>query len=612
MIWRRSAARFPFWLLASLLWLAACSNTTAPNATQVAIVNTPAASATPSVTPTFTAVPTATLSHTATPTTTPSPTPTPTPTALPLTVSNNLRSQQTSDPVPNGSAACGFVDLFDFPIDPPNAANVSRGGGDFGVFRDRFGKFHAGEDWGGPGNRPNLGTPVYSIGHGLVTYAQPLGWGRDQGVLIVEHTFVNGRTLLSFYGHLDPESVLLTPGTCVQRGQLVGLIGQPRSSPHLHFEVRTQAPYQTLTGYWPEDPRTQGWLWPSQEVWAARVAAIPGVAWARPFADRGTQFIGPLNQTDSLILEGNQLHRLNMGNGRSNPIDFGREKIDAALHQPASQLLILAERNRNLLAAYSWPDLIQQWEMALPLNSLPSLLPLPDGNILAVTRNSMTAVSPTGTQLWSESLNSPLLDWHLTDDALYLTTDGNDGRLWRIQASQAEMIAELGGKIAPGSDGLWLYQREGLYQIAWGAAPTVTQIATLPTGTLNRGDLLPLPDGTLLLAHADSGDRRLLLFDGNGRLLWERSTKAEISGNVSLHLVNERPYLAASSVSGSSGLLTLYTLDQSQNRLTVVFEGGSRTPASDEMWATAVSPTQLLINVGGGPLALFNPVFGDQ
>ncbi|MCB8949827.1 MAG: M23 family metallopeptidase [Ardenticatenaceae bacterium] len=590
------------WFVVLLLPLLASCTNAAQETTPLAVANTPLPSATPSATPTLTAVPTAT--STASPTTTPSPTPTPTATALPLSVSNHLRSQQTSAPVPNGTAACGFVDLFDFPIDPPDAANVGRGGGDFGIFRDRYDKFHAGEDWGGPGNRPNLGTPVYSIGHGLVTYAQPLGWGRDQGVLIVQHTFANGRIILSFYGHLDPDSVVLNPGDCVQRGDLVGLIGQPRGFPHLHFEVRTQAPYQTLTGYWPEDPRTQGWLWPSQEVWAARVAAVPGVVWARSFADRGTQLIGPLNETESLMLEGDQLHRLNMSNGRSNLIEFGREQIDAALHQPDSQLLILAERNNNLLAAYSWPNLIQQWEMALPITSAPTLLSLPGGDLLVVTRSSMTAVSSTGTILWSESLNSPLLDWHLSDDALYLTTDGNNGRLWRVQSSQAEMIAELGGKIAPHSNGLWLYQREGLYQIDFGDAPTANLVYPLSSGALNRGDLLALPDGSLLLAHADFADRRLLQFDENGRLTWERSYRAEISGDVTLHLVNGQPHLAAS----SSGLYTFYQLDQSQNRLTVVFEGGSRTPASNEMWVTAVSDNQLLINVGGGPLALFEPV----
>ncbi|WP_420645258.1 M23 family metallopeptidase [Candidatus Leptofilum sp.] len=605
--------RVLIWLIVTLLGLAACTNV-ALDATPNAAVNTPSAGTTPSSTPTLTAVPTATAtaSHTPTPTNTSTPTPTPTATAVPLIASNNLRSLQTSDPAPNGTAACGFVDLFDFPIDPPNAANVSRGGGDFGVFRSRFDKFHAGEDWGGPNSRPNLGTPVYSIGHGLITYAQPLGWGRDKGVVIVQHTFANGRTILSFYGHLDPDSLLLTPGSCVQRGQLVGLIGQPRGFPHLHFEVRTQAPYQTLTGYWPEDPRTQGWLWPSQEIWAARVAAVPGVVWSRPFANRGTQAVGQLDESSYLILEDKQLHRLNMSNGRTNLIAFDHEAIDAALHQPASQLLILAERNSDLLAAYSWPDLIQQWEVDLPISGPPTLLPLPNGNILALTRNSMTAVSADGSQLWTESLASPLLDWQLTDDALFLTTDGNDGRLWRIQTSEAAIIAELGGKIARRQNGLWLYHREGLYQINFGNPTSANLVATLPTGTLNRGDLLTLPDGSLLLAHADPADRRLLQFGPDGRLLWERSYRSEISGNVTLHWVDGRPYLAASGVSGSSGLLTLYAIDQSQNRLTAVFEGGSRTPASNEMWVTAVSDTQLLINVGGGPLALFEPVFGEQ
>ncbi|WP_420631018.1 M23 family metallopeptidase [Candidatus Leptofilum sp.] len=601
-----------FFTILLLFVVVACSNASAPTVAPVASVNTPPASATPSITQTFTAVPTGTPTNTPTPTITPSPTPTPTATAVPLTVGNHLRSQQTSDPVPNGNAACGFVDLFDFPIDPPDAANVSRGGGDFGVFRSRFDKFHAGEDWGGPNNRPNLGTPVYSIGHGLVTYAQPLGWGRDKGVVIVEHTFANGRTVLSFYGHLAPDSVVLTPGTCVQRGQLVGLIGQPRGFPHLHFEVRTQAPYQTLTGYWPEDPRTQGWLWPSQEIWTARVAAVPGVAWARPFSDRGTQAIGQLDADSYLLLESKQLHRLNMSNGRSNPIDFGREEIDAALHQTTSQLLVLAERNNDLLAAYSWPDLIQQWEIDLPINSPPTLLPLPDGNFLALTRNNMTAVSATGNILWTEALNSPLLDWQITNDALYLTTDGNNGRLWRVQSNQAEVIVELSGKIALRGGGLWLYHREGLYQINIGDQTSVNLVTILPTGTLNRGALLPLPDGSLLLAHADPADRRLLQFGADGSLLWERSYRAEISGNVTLHLVDGRPYLAASGVGGSSGFLTVYTIEQSQNRLTAVFAGGSRTPASNDMWVTAAADNQLLINVGGGPLALFQPVIHEQ
>ena len=73
-----------------------------------------------------------------------------------------------------------------------------------------------------------------------MTYAQPNGWGADKGAVIVQHTFRDGRRILSFYGHLDPPSVELRTGQCTERGDLVGAIGDPRSPPHLHFEIWQQ------------------------------------------------------------------------------------------------------------------------------------------------------------------------------------------------------------------------------------------------------------------------------------------------------------------------------------------------------------------------------------
>ncbi|HZY45078.1 MAG TPA: M23 family metallopeptidase, partial [Anaerolineae bacterium] len=61
-------------------------------------------------------------------------------------------------------------------------------------------------------------------------------------VVIVRHVFNDGRTILSFYGHLDPPSVVLNVGDCVERGQQVGEIGKPRGRPHLHFEIRHHLP----------------------------------------------------------------------------------------------------------------------------------------------------------------------------------------------------------------------------------------------------------------------------------------------------------------------------------------------------------------------------------
>ncbi|MCA9920834.1 MAG: M23 family metallopeptidase, partial [Anaerolineales bacterium] len=264
--------------------VAGCTKTAPPiTPTAVAAINT---AVSPTTTPTSTPTPQPT--NTPTPTASPTPTFTPTATAVPIIISGNPRAAQLKAPEPDGRFPCGVVDTFDFPIDPPDAAGVRRGGVDFGVYRNRYAKYHAGEDWGGPAGSRNLGTPVYSIGHGLVTYAEPVGWGRDQGVVIVQHTLTDGRRLLSFYGHLDPDSVVLNAGECVVRGDQVGNIGQPRTTPHLHFEIRTQAPYETLTGYWPVDPTLAGWLPPSQTIWQQRIAASPGVEWIRPFTHAGT------------------------------------------------------------------------------------------------------------------------------------------------------------------------------------------------------------------------------------------------------------------------------------------------------------------------------------
>jgi murein DD-endopeptidase MepM/ murein hydrolase activator NlpD len=205
-----------------------------------------------------------------------------------------------SIPVPQNGAPCGLVDTLDFPLNPPDGEDAV-GGGDFGNFRRRYDKYHTGEDWGFGSS--NFGSPVYSIGHGRVTYAQPLGWGVDQGVVIVEHTFRNGSTLLSFYGHLDPPSIILKAGDCVQRGDQVGEIGRPRTRPHLHFEIRSHMPDTPGPGYWPVDPTRAGWLPPSATISNYRLAISPGVRWTRPNISWSAKGIGVLNDDVFVAVE---------------------------------------------------------------------------------------------------------------------------------------------------------------------------------------------------------------------------------------------------------------------------------------------------------------------
>ena len=249
--------------------------------------------------PTLTASPTATITPTSTPT------PTPTPTAPEIEVVGNPRAYTLFEPVPQSGAACGWADTLDFPLAPPNGETAS-GGRDFGTYRRRYEKYHAGEDWG-LSNRNNFGQPVYNIGHGQVTYAQPVGWGADKGVVIVRHTFPDGDSFLSFYGHLDPPSVILKEGVCVKRGDILGQIGRPRTPPHLHFEVRVHFPYSTGGGYWPSDPTGAGWLPPSQTVSRYRLQVSPGAIWTTETSASSTKPLGNLDTATFLMIEGNNL-----------------------------------------------------------------------------------------------------------------------------------------------------------------------------------------------------------------------------------------------------------------------------------------------------------------
>jgi len=89
-------------------------------------------------------------------------------------------------------------------------------------------KMHAGMDFTAP-----TGTEVYATGDGVVfdTDRSKRGYGNT---VIIDHGF-GYKTL---YAHLS--EILVSPGTKVRRGAVVGLVGNTGMSlaPHLHYEVR--------------------------------------------------------------------------------------------------------------------------------------------------------------------------------------------------------------------------------------------------------------------------------------------------------------------------------------------------------------------------------------
>ena len=572
---------------------------TPPPVAQERAITAPKTLSTPQPTETHTPIPT--ITHTSSPTATSTPTPTPTATAVPAKlVGDPHAGRLTDEPEPRGGAPCGVVDIFDFPIGPPDGIGVNRGGGDFGQFRSRYDKYHAGEDWGGVGGGSSFGEPVYSIGHGRVMYAQPEGWNRDKGVVIIEHIVGPEKQILySFYGHLDPPTVLLEPGTCIKRGEHVGNIGQPRTPPHLHFEIRIHMPYAPGPGYWEEDPTTAGWLPPSQTIWNQRMASSPGVVWLRTTTPNA-QPIGLWRDNSFLTLENGRLIQTNIEAGNSQPSTIVGKEINSALLHPQTNTLFLHLEDDTLIA-FAQSKL---WQVEVEVRNRSTLLPLPNGGVMIVQSDSSTGLSADGEILWQIEMAKRPFAWTLSNNALIITISGSERSTWRVTDTQGPVqLTEIMGIPMTTEETNWLYAPDGLYQLT---TEGIVQIQELPSAKLNFSDMTPLPDGSLLLFHTDNADRRLLRINQDGSIHWNVSVAGLVQGKPTLATVGNQVLLFTEGSDGNNLQTNLYAINPDTGDLTHIFNGGTRPFVWDDTWITSVG-SHLLFNSGGGAVLLLDP-----
>jgi murein DD-endopeptidase MepM/ murein hydrolase activator NlpD len=585
--------------------LAACRQAGSVGVTEIVVYIT--ATPGPSVTP----------SLTATITPTPTPTFTPTATAVPARISGDTRAALIAPPVPQNGARCGIVDLLDFPLDPPNAENAS-GGRDFGVYRSRYDKYHAGEDWG-LSSRSNFGVPVYSIGHGQVTYAEPLGWGADQGVVIIRHILSNGRSILSFYGHLDPPSIDLRVGACVVRGDQVGEIGRPRGRPHLHFEIRTVMPNLPGPGYWPVDPTRAGWLPPSRTVWEQRMMDSPGVIWVGGAETSLSTGLGLLTDDTFAAVSDRKLLGIDPETGTVRWTLEGDEPVEAALLD-TSLGVIYSINQLGDLAAFNLPedpapasgllapeDLDLLWELELEDIGRARLLPIPDGGLVVALPRALIGVSASGKVGWRQEIARPIQGWSHWGERLVFTFGGGDRGLWAAGESSPYLLAAgLSGLPVSSSRNGYLYDLEGIY--LWeGDAAQPEKLLALPQAFPALGDLIVLPGGDLLLAHMDRADRRLIALGLDGNLRWERSVAALPAGDLRLTLIQDAAYLLVDDSTSPSHQIYVYAIGLADGELFHLFTGGTRAALAGEVWFYASETGQLIIHLGGGSLVALDP-----
>ena len=553
--------------------------------------------------------PTSTRRVTRTPTPTASATPTPTATAPAAIVSGDLREPLLTDAVRQSGAPCGFVDVLDFPLDAPHGAMAS-GGGDFGRFRARFDGFHTGEDW--RDGASSFGKPVYSIGHGQVTYAQPNGWGADKGVVIVQHTFRDGRRILSFYGHLDPPSVEIRAGQCTERGDLVGAIGDPRSPPHLHFEIRVHLPETPGPGYWSIDPSRAGWRPPSATIWNARAAALPGVNWTLLSDSEPLHVLGTIDGRVLVSSENGEVMALDVDDGRTSWIHNLSETASNVFLDALGDLVYVSSAG-GIVDAYSVSALEDRdvilpvepiWSAELDGPSTYDLVSLPQGGLVAFSRSSMEAISESGEPLWSEELVSGITDWAQTGEALLFLIRNE---IWLADEQGAtQIIGSINGQSVIASEQPYVYAEDGIYSIDTDSR-SMNQLFDLPSGFPRSGGLSEIPGGGILVAHTDLDDKRLIAIDADGVLCWERSIASLGARNVELLTLNDEIYMMAQYDIGRSTGIDLFHVNTESGDLIRIFSGGTRSTGPNPAEIAPIGDS-LLIRIAGVGLAAVDPL----
>ena len=81
-----------------------------------------------------------------------------------------------------------------------------------------------------------MGLTVYAVADGQVAFYDPAYASYPGRVVIVSHLLADGKTIYSMYAHLD--TVAVTQGQPVTRGQPIGTILYQPDDSHLHLEMR--------------------------------------------------------------------------------------------------------------------------------------------------------------------------------------------------------------------------------------------------------------------------------------------------------------------------------------------------------------------------------------
>jgi hypothetical protein len=424
---------------------------------------------------------------------------------------------------------CGYARSFSYPVDTNTFHLVQ----DYGVASPRHqGRFHTGEDWSAGYRGSALGQPVRAAAAGRVTYSYWFGWGTDGGVVIIEHTLPDDTIIYTQYGHIGENDDVSLPGrlSCVEAGQIIGVIVDSRPAPHLHFEMRVNQPDIPGPGYTREPPTELGWRRPAQMMANLQARLHPAYRWHVTINTYRAQ-LPPLVLSDHSLLVVSETDVLR----RVTP--DGRILWRVILDRPAASI---SGFQANPLLTYT------------------------DGRMTRVDYDGSRGdtwqleFSPQGPPLRVGDASV----YHTAGDALVALAPDRRELLWRLEGVPAFSRAHVSGSLIALviDDELLLISHNGellnRVELRSGAS-----LATAPDGTLlvytygglwrvnvagEWSETLPgveIPNGGGPAAVTVTGDGRIYLTDGEqlhafsriGQSAWQARLPQSVTGLASLH-----------------------------------------------------------------------------
>lgn len=489
---------------------------------------------------------------------------------------------------------CGVVDNITYPIDTATWDLAQ----DFAVASPRHqGRFHTGEDWYA-GRNVTQGQPVRAAAKGRVVYSFVRGWGRDGGVVIIEHTMPDGEIVYTQYGHItENETVTFPPRlSCVQQGEALGVVADARPAPHLHFEVRVANPDTPGPGYTRPEPYDEGFRDPGKFIANNRAWLNLAHQW---HISTGTE--SPIDETGPrtppLVLSDNSLLYLDgAGTTLRRATSDGRVLWRLRLEKPAvylegfqgAPLLVFADGTHQYVVNIETGGLGEaSWQLDADLLSAPVAL----GELLLYPAANDTLVAVDGTRreiAWRVQGVRPYVRVHVATDGLntmlgWLTADNelltlsSSGELLdraQLQASPALATAPDGTLLVYSLGGLWQVNRAG----DWSLFHEDLRAQNESSAILQVAELLFLFDGVQMQAYS------------GGNLLWS-ATPPPVSGRARLTLQDELLLLTTNHgdiiLMGQSGTICnfteVYGSDAARQWVTLGTDGTLRLAIADQI-----------------------------